>query len=74
MCIRDRNKTRYKNKIRVVLADKMITKTYLAEKLDVSNMTISRWCANTTQPSAIQLLEISKILDCKLDDLFEPFK
>jgi putative transcriptional regulator len=68
------NKTRYKNKIRVVLADKMITKTYLAEKLDVSNMTISRWCANTTQPSAIQLLEISKILDCKLDDLFEPFK
>ncbi len=68
------NKTRYKNKIRVVLADKMITKTYLAEKLDVSNMTISRWCTNTTQPSAIQLLEISKILDCKLDDLFEPFK
>ena len=68
------NKARYKNKIRVVLADKMITKTYLAEKLDVSNMTISRWCANTTQPSAIQLLEISKILDCKLDDLFEPFK
>ena len=68
------NKTRYKNKIRVVLADKMITKTYLAEKLDVSNMTISRWCANTTQPSAIKLLEISKILDCKLDDLFEPFK
>lgn len=67
------NKTRYKNKIRVVLADKMITKTYLAEKLEVSNMTISRWCANTTQPSAIQLLEISKILDCKLDDLFEPF-
>ena len=58
----------------MVLADKMITKTYLAEKLDVSNMTISRWCANTTQPSAIQLLEISKILDCKLDDLFEPFK
>ena len=68
------NKTRYKNKIRVVLADKMITKTYLAEKLEVSNMTISRWCANTTQPSAIQLLEISKILDCKLDDLFEPFR
>lgn len=68
------NKTRYKNKIRVVLADKMITKTYLAEKLEVSNMTISRWCANTTQPSAIQLLEISKLLDCKLEDLFEPFK
>lgn len=55
----------------MVLADKMITKTYLAEKLEVSNMTISRWCANTTQPSAIQLLEISKLLNCKLEDLFE---
>lgn len=63
----------YRNQIRVVLADKMITKTYLAEKLGVSNMTISRWCSNITQPSAIQLLEISKVLDCKLENLFEPF-
>ena len=46
----------YKNRIRVVLADKMVTKTYLAEQLGVSKMTISRWCTNTTQPSAPQLM------------------
>ena len=61
----------YKNRIRVVLAEKMITNTYLAEQLGVSKMTISRWCANTTQPSAPQLMEISQVLQCELRDLYE---
>ena len=61
----------YKNRIRVVLAEKMITNTYLAEQLGVSKMTISRWSANTTQPSAPQLMEISQVLQCELRDLYE---
>lgn len=64
----------YKNRIRVVLADKMVTKTYLAEQLNVSKMTISRWCTNTTQPSAPQLIEISQVLKCDLKDLYEPYE
>ena len=64
----------YKNRIRVVLAEKMITNTYLAEQLGVSKMTISRWCTNTTQPSAPQLIAISQILQCDLKDLYEPFE
>ena len=54
----------YKNRIRAVSAEKMITNTYLAEQLGVSKMTISRWCTNTTQPSAPQLIEISQVLQC----------
>lgn len=61
----------YKNRIRVILADKMVTKTYMAEQLGVSKMTISRWCANTTQPNAPQLIEISQVLQCDLKDLYE---
>lgn len=64
----------YKNRIRVVLADKMVTKTFLAEQLNVSKMTISRWCTNTTQPSAPQLIEISQVLKCDLKDLYEPYE
>lgn len=64
----------YKNRIRVVLAEKMITNTYLAEQLGVSKMTISRWCTNTTQPSAPQLIEISRVLQCDLKDLYEPYE
>lgn len=58
-----------KNQIRVMLADKMVTKTHLAEHLSVSKMTTSRWCTNTTQPSAPQLIEISQVLQCDLKDL-----
>lgn len=61
----------YKNRIRVILADKMVTKTHLAEQLGVSKMTISRWCTNTTQPSAPLLIEISQVLQCDLKDLYE---
>ena len=64
----------YKNRIRVVLADKMVTKIFLAEQLNVSKMTISRWCTNTTQPSAPQLIEISQVLKCDLKDLYEPYE
>lgn len=64
-------KKEYKNRIRVILAEKMITNTYLAEQLGVSKMTISRWCTNTTQPSAPQLIEISQVLQCDLKDLYE---
>lgn len=64
----------YKNRIRVVLAEKMITNTYLAEQLGVSKMTISRWCTNTTQPSAPQLIEIARVLQCDLKDLYEPYE
>ena len=61
----------YKNRIRVMLADKMVTKTHLAELLGVSKMTISRWCTNTTQPSAPQLIENSQVLQCDLKYLYE---
>ena len=69
--INSMEKKEYRNRIRVILAEKMITNTYLAEQLGVSKMTISRWCTNTTQPSAPQLIEISRILQCDLKDLYE---
>lgn len=69
--INSMEKKEYRNRIRVILAEKMITNTYLAEQLGVSKMTITRWCTNTTQPSAPQLIEISRILQCDLKDLYE---
>ena len=64
----------YRNRLRVILAEQEMTNTFLAEQLGVSKMTLSRWCTNTTQPNTTQLIEISKILNCKLEDLFEPFE
>ena len=64
-------KNEYKNRIRVILADRQVTNRALADKLDVSEMTISRWVTNRCQPSMSQFVEISKILNVDIKDLIE---
>lgn len=65
------NKQKCRNRIRVVLAEKELTNTYLAEQLGVSKMTVSRWTTNAAQPNVSRLIEISKKLGCDMKDLLE---
>jgi len=51
------------NRIKAVLAEKQLTSKWLAERLDKSENTISKWCSNKVQPSLENLVEIAKILD-----------
>ena len=59
----------YQNRIRVVLADKQITNRWLAEKMGVAEMTVSRWKTNKVQPSMPQFLEIARLLQVDIKDL-----
>lgn len=61
----------YPNRIRVILADKQLTNRWLADKLGVADMTVSRWTTNKIQPSMSQFVEISKILKVDINDLLE---
>lgn len=61
----------YKNRIRVILADRNITNRVLADKMGVSEMTVSRWVTNRFQPSMSQFVEISKILNVDIKILIE---
>ena len=61
----------YKNRIRVILAELNITNRALADKMGVSEMTLSRWVTNRTQPSMSQFVEISKILNVDIKLLIE---
>lgn len=61
----------YRNRIRVVLSEKEVTNRTLADKLDVSEMTVSRWVTNKIQPSMSQFIEISKILNVDIKELVE---
>lgn len=61
----------YKNRIRVILADRNITNRALADKMGVSEMTVSRWVTNRFQPSMSQFVEISKLLNVDIKDLIE---
>ena len=66
-------KQQHPNRIRVVLAEKEIKNRWLAQQLGKSEMTVSRWCTNKSQPSLEQLIEIARLLSVKLDDLLEPY-
>lgn len=59
------------NRIRVVLADKQITNRWLAERMDVTDMTVSRWKTNKIQPSIAQFVEIACLLQVDIKDLLD---
>lgn len=57
------------NRIKVVLAERMQTNKDLAEMLGKDPATISKWVTNTSQPSLENLIEISRCLECDINDL-----
>ena len=57
------------NRIKVVLVDKRKTNKWLAEQLNVAPSTVSKWCTNDSQPSLETLMQISRLLEVKVDDL-----
>lgn len=57
------------NRIRVALAERNKTNRWLAEQMGKSEITISRWVQNKTQPSLEQLLQVAQILSVSPRDL-----
>ena len=61
----------YPNRLRVILAEKNVTNHWLATEIGVTDMTGSRWCTNRIQPSISQLVQISKLLDTKMEKFID---
>ena len=57
------------NRLKVILAEKEKTNKWLAEKLNKSAVTVSRWCTNEVQPSLETLMEIALILQIDIKEL-----
>lgn len=64
----------YPNRIRVVLAEKQLTNRWLANKLGVTEITISRWVTNKVQPSMAQFIKNQKLLQVELTSLLEKYE
>ncbi len=47
-----------------------MTQENLAEKLNVSRQTVSKWELDTVQPEIGKAIELCKLFNCTLDDLF----
>lgn len=60
------------NRLKIVLVEQGKSGRWLAERLNKSEHTISRWCQNKTQPSVAQLNEIAQILCVDIRTLINP--
>lgn len=57
------------NRIKLVLVLKKKTGKWLAEQMQVSESTVSRWCSNAAQPNLSTLHEVAKLLNVEMRDL-----
>lgn len=60
------------NRIKVMLVEKKRTNKWLAEQLGKDPATVSKWCTNTLQPNLETIVEIAKLLEVDIKDLFRP--
>lgn len=60
------------NRLQIVLFEYNMDQKELAEILSINPNTVSRWCRNETQPSLVQLYNISKLLRINMQRLIEP--
>lgn len=57
------------NRIKAVLAEQQKTNMWLAEKLDMSPNTVSKWCTNQMQPTIETLFRIANAFDVDVREL-----
>ena len=57
------------NRIKVMLAERMVSNKDLAEMLGRDPATISKWVTNTSQPTLENLIEIARCLKCEINEL-----
>ena len=57
------------NRLKVVMAEKNLSNTWLSEKLGVSQATVSKWMTNYSQPNLESLIKISKVLNVDVNEL-----
>ena len=57
------------NRIKVMIAERMISNKELAKSLGKDPTTVSKWVTNTSQPTLENLIEIAKVLKCDIGDL-----
>lgn len=61
------------NRLKVALVERQKTSKWLAEQMEKSETTVSRWASNKSQPSVEQLFEIAKLLDMEAKDLLNSY-
>ena len=62
-------KMEYINRLKVVLAEKKRTNSWLASELGKNTATVSKWCTNSSQPDLPTLKKVAELLEVDVKDL-----
>lgn len=62
------------NRLKAVLAEKQKTGKWLANQLNKSEITVSRWCRNEVQPSIETMAQIAQLLKIDIRELLNSSK
>jgi putative transcriptional regulator len=57
------------NRIRIVLAEKDKSSSWLADQVGRNKSTVSRWCSNNMQPTVETLFKIAEVLEVDVREL-----
>ena len=57
------------NRLKVVLAEKKRTNSWLASELGKNPATVSKWCTNSSQPDLPTLKKVAELLEVDVKDL-----
>ena len=57
------------NRIKVMLAEKGKTNKRISEQVGKEPAAVSTWCTDMAQPTLETMMQISKVLECSIDDL-----
>lgn len=60
---------KFSEKLQTLRKEKKLSQEQLADMLDVSRQSVSKWESGQTYPEMDKLIELSKIFKCTLDDL-----
>ena len=69
VCFNFTEREQARPQVKIVLAEKERTGTWLSEQMGHSISTVSRWMTNKVQPSVEQLYEIARHLDVDVKEL-----
>ena len=57
------------NGLEIYLVEKNLNSKWHAERIEVNETTVSRWCTNDVQPPLTTLVKIAEVLKVKVSDL-----
>ena len=60
---------KFGDKLIVLRKKNGLSQEQLAEKLDVSRQSVSKWESNNTYPETDKIVQICNLFDCSMDDL-----